>query len=137
MPHEGEIDTIRWLLDGDPAIRWQAIRDLTDETAGVVERERSRIASEGWGKTLLDRRAPQGWWNANDRGWMITMDALALLREMGLNPASDEARRAVARVKSNLRWESLGNRPYFEGETRRASTVRFLRSGATPGSAAI
>jgi hypothetical protein len=113
------IDTsvTRWLLAGDPAIRWQVMRDLTGEPAGVVALERSRVAHEGWGKALLDRQASEGWWNANDPGWMITMDALALLREMGLDPSSDEARRAIERVKANLRWESLGNRPYFDGET--------------------
>ncbi|MGB6520525.1 MAG: hypothetical protein WBE83_02000, partial [Candidatus Cybelea sp.] len=126
------VDTsvIRWLLEGDPAIRWQVLRDLTDEPAGVVERERSRVANEGWGKALLDRQAPKGSWNANDRGWMITMDALALLREMGLDPSSDSARRAVARVKANLRWESLGNRPYFEGETEACINGAILAFGS-------
>jgi hypothetical protein len=120
----------RWLLDGDPAIRWQVMRDLAGEPAGVVARERSRVASEGWGRALLDRQAPQGWWNSNDRGWMITMDALALLREMGLDPSSDEARRAVARVKANLRWESLGNRPYFDGETEACINGAILAFGS-------
>jgi hypothetical protein len=127
----------RWLLDGDPAIRWQTLRDLTGDRAEVAARERSRVASEGWGRALLDRQAPQGWWNSNDRGWMITMDALALLREMGLDPSSDEARRAVARVKANLRWESLGNRPYFDGETEACINGAILAFGATSANAAI
>ena len=120
----------RWLLAGDPAIRWQTMRDLTGEPAEAVARERSRVASEGWGRALLDRQAPQGWWNSNDRGWMITMDALALLREMGLDPSSDEARRAVARVKANLRWESLGDRPYFDGETEACINGAILAFGS-------
>ncbi|MFY9861558.1 MAG: hypothetical protein WA668_01820 [Candidatus Cybelea sp.] len=125
-----DTNVARWLLDGDPAIRWQTMRDLTSEPAEVVARERSRVASEGWGRALLDRQAPQGWWNSNDRGWMITMDALALLREMGLDPSSDEARRAVARVKANLRWESLGNRPYFDGETEACINGAILAFGS-------
>jgi hypothetical protein len=60
----------------------------------------------------------------------ITMDALALLREMGLDPSSDEARLAVARVKANLRWESLGDRPYFDGETEACINGAILAFGS-------
>ncbi|HEX3368300.1 MAG TPA: hypothetical protein VHS56_01885 [Candidatus Cybelea sp.] len=125
-----ETDVVQWLLDGDPAIRWQVMRDLRDEPGEVVARERSRVANEGRGKALLDRQAPEGWWNADDRGWMITMDACALLREMGLDPSSDAARRAVARVKANLRWKSLGNRPYFDGETEACINGAILAFGS-------
>ncbi len=59
-----EASAIQWLLEGDPAIRWQVLSDLTDEPADVVARERSRVANEGWGKALLDRQAPEGGWNA-------------------------------------------------------------------------
>lgn len=58
------------------------------------------------------------------------MDALALLREMGLDPASDGARRAVARVKANLRWESLGSRRYFDGETEACINGAILAFGS-------
>ncbi len=121
----------RWLLGGDPAIRWQVMQDLVHEPANVIASERSRIAREGWGRALLARQAPQGWWGGrNDRGWMITMDALALLREMGLDPSSEEARRAIARVKAHLRWETLGNRPYFEGETEPCINGAILAFGS-------
>ena len=40
---------IRWLLDSDPSIRWQVMRDLTDEPADVVAAERAKVATEGWG----------------------------------------------------------------------------------------
>jgi hypothetical protein len=53
---------VEWLLDSDPAIRWQVMRDLTDEPDDVVAAERSRVASEGWGARLLDRQAPDGQW---------------------------------------------------------------------------
>jgi hypothetical protein len=126
-----EVSVVRWLLDGDPAIRWQVMRDLTLESDDVAQMERSRVAREGWGRALLDRQAPHGWWSsADEEGWMITMDALALLREMGLDPASDEARRAIARVKTHLKWKSLGNRPYFDGETEPCINGAILAFGS-------
>lgn len=126
-----EASVTRWLLGGDPAIRWQCMRDLTDEPHDVIAFERSRVASEGWGRALLDRQAPEGWWGGpSDRGWMTTMDALALVREMGLNPSSVEARSAIARVKSHLTWEMLGNRPYFDGETEPCINGAILAFGS-------
>jgi hypothetical protein len=120
-----------WLLQGDPAIRWQVMRDLTDAPAGEISKERSRVAHEGWGGALLDRQAPQGWWSGpNEEGWMISMDALALLRELGLDPASDRARTAIERVKANLIFASLGNRPYFEGETEACINGAILAFGS-------
>ena len=35
---------IPWLLDGDPAIRWQALRDLIGTAEGTIERERRKVA---------------------------------------------------------------------------------------------
>lgn len=125
-----EASLTRWLLDGDPSIRWQTMRDLTMERPDVIAVERSRIGSEGWGRTLLDRQAPQGWWTFPDEGWMITMDALALLREMGLDPSSGEARDAITRVQSNLKWERLDNRPYFDGETEACINGAILAFGS-------
>lgn len=126
-----EASVTRWLLDGDPAIRWQVMRDLIPERDDVVSRERGRVAREGWGRALLARQAPQGWWgSADEEGWMITMDALALLREMGVDPSSDEARSAVSRVKMHLTWKTLGNRPYFDGETEPCINGAILAFGS-------
>jgi hypothetical protein len=61
---------------------------------------------------------------------MITMDALALLREMGLDPSSDAAQSATAPVKANLRCESLGNRPYLDGETEACINRAILAFGS-------
>jgi hypothetical protein len=129
-PPVSEASVTRWLLDGDHAIRWQVMRDLTHEPDDVVAVERSRVANGGWGRSLLDRQAPEGWWNADDRGWMITMDALALLREMGVDPSGDAAARAISRVKANLRWAALGNRPYFDGETEPCINGAILAFGS-------
>lgn len=38
---------IHWLLDSDPSIRWQVLRDLMGVSYEVVVAERSRVASEG------------------------------------------------------------------------------------------
>ena len=53
---------IDWLLDSDPSIRWQVMRDLTHEPADVIAAERSRVATEGWGARLLALQAPDGRW---------------------------------------------------------------------------
>ena len=56
------MDVLSWLLDSDPAIRWQALRDLTDAPADLQRAERARIAHEGWGARLLALRDPDGMW---------------------------------------------------------------------------
>jgi hypothetical protein len=53
---------IRWLLDSDPSIRWQVMRDLTDAPAEEVAAERARMATEGAGARLLALQAPDGRW---------------------------------------------------------------------------
>ena len=44
---------IEWLLEGDPAIRWQVMRDLLDEPSEVWEEERLRTLEQGWVAELL------------------------------------------------------------------------------------
>ncbi len=56
------MDVLSWLLDSDPAIRWQVLRDLTDAPADEVASERARVAREGWGARLLDQRDQDGLW---------------------------------------------------------------------------
>ena len=127
---------IKWLLSLDPAIRWQALRDLAHESEAIVAAERARVATEGWGAQLLALQAPGGHWGgAKDEGWMTTVDALALLKELGLPPACDAARRAVARVQDHLTWHRLDGRPFFEGETEPCINGRILAAGAYFGTA--
>lgn len=180
-----------WLLDSDPSIRWQVIRDLTDERPEAVAAERVKVAAVGWGARLLALQGPEGQWGrdvlpassddsgeglpdvatrrlfrelhgvsldelagylevdsatistwesgepdpADDRvdkyrgvltwmrnaigtynpAWTSTTFTLLLLRDMGLDPASDQARRAVALVRDNSRWDHDGQR-FFDGE---------------------
>lgn len=125
-----------WLLDADPAIRWQVMQDLIGEPQATVSAERARIATEGWGARLLALQGEDGqWaggthfpatfsWSNAERGpdgrllsqpWTATSWSLALLRLLGIDPESPEARHAVRRVRENSRWEHAGQ-PFFEGE---------------------
>lgn len=54
-----------WLLDSDPAIRWQTLRDLLDAPPDVVAAERARVATEGWGARLLDEQGDDGLWDGS------------------------------------------------------------------------
>lgn len=114
---------IDWLLDSDPSIRWQVMRDLTDAPAEEVAAERARVATEGLGAQLLALQAADGRWGgaAWNRGWDSTMHVLMLLREMGLDPTCDEARRAVGLVRDRVTWRGCGppecdGNAFFDGE---------------------
>ncbi|HXM54611.1 MAG TPA: hypothetical protein VOB72_04415 [Candidatus Dormibacteraeota bacterium] len=147
------MDVLAWLLDSDPAIRWQVMRDLTDAPEHAVAGERARVATEGWGARLLSLQGPDGhwsrdaptfpsaaaadWWRSlppESRGtlfpaWTSTTWSLHLLRDFGIDPASAEARRAVARVREHCRWEHDGE-PYFEGEVEPCINGRTVAIGA-------
>src|SRR5678815_4285801 len=110
---------VDWLLDADPSIRWQVMRDLTDSPAEVVAAERSRVASEGWGSRLLDQQRPDGQWGDGDTTplWWSNMYTLLFLRDLGLDPTSARATRAIELVRSNVTWgPEFGHSPFFEGE---------------------
>src|SRR5579871_1831773 len=95
---------IEWLLDSDPSIRWQVMRDLIGSPAEAVAAERARVAIEGTGARLLSLQAADGRWGgvAWNRGWNSTMHVLMLLRELGLDPASEQARRATDLVRDHV-----------------------------------
>lgn len=101
---------IDWLLDSDPSIRWQVMRDLVDAPPDEVAAERARIATEGTGAQLLALQGANGCWGgaAWNGGWDSTMHVLMLLRDMGLDPASSEARRAVSLVRERVTWKGCG-----------------------------
>jgi len=179
-----------WLLDSDPSIRWQVMRDLTGDPAETYSAERSRIATEGWGAQLLSYPNERGQWGTNlipasarpsdgslpdvatrkllrelhrvalddlagylgveaetlaawEEGrddpederfsryegfiewswnlgtynpkWISTTYTLLLLRDMGLDPASEQARQAIALVRDNSKWDHDGQ-AFFDGE---------------------
>jgi hypothetical protein len=114
---------IEWLLDSDPSIRWQTLRDLTDAPGEQVAAERARVATEGVGARLLALQGADGRWGgaAWNRGWNSTMHVLMLLRDFGLDPASDQARHAVGLVRDGVTWKGCGpqecdDNPFFAGE---------------------
>lgn len=120
-PPKLQQSVIEWLLDSDPSIRWQVMRDLTDTSADEVAAERARVATEGWGAQLLALQGADGSWSgvAWNRGWNSTMHVLMLLRDMGLDPASQQARHAVNLVRDHVIWQGWGGdkgNPFFVGE---------------------
>ena len=121
------MDLTAWLLESDPALRWQVLRDLADAPPEQVRAERELVATHGWGARLLALQGADGQWGGgtywpdhdddpHGQPWTATTYSLLLLRDFGLNPASREARRAVSLVREKSRWEE-GNQPFFEGET--------------------
>lgn len=60
MQLNADSEVIAWLLEGDPAIRWQVMRDLLDGSPADNEAERQRTLAEGWGQACLDRQTT-GW----------------------------------------------------------------------------
>ena len=134
---KSKTSVIQWLLDSDPSIRWQVMRDLTDAPADEIVAERARVATEGAGARLLALQAPDGRWGgaAWNRGWDSTMHVLSLLREMGLDPASDEARRAVGLVRDRVTWRGCGppeadNNTFFAGEVEPCINGQVAAAGA-------
>jgi len=81
------MNALEWLLDADPAIRWQALRDLTEAAADEVAMERARVATEGWGARLLALRREDGLWDTGspETEW-VSLLALLALRDMGIDP---------------------------------------------------
>jgi len=111
------MDVLDWLLDSDPAIRWQVLRDLADAPADAVAAERAKVATEGWGARLLELQGADGQWGGSTyaKEWTSTAWTLSLLRDLGVDPASVLARRAVSLVREHSRWEHEGE-PFFSGE---------------------
>jgi hypothetical protein len=95
---EGNIENemIPWLLKGDPAIRWQALRDLVGAEESAIAAERERISQEGWGARLLALQEPSGRWGGGlySPKWTSTHYTLILLRRMGLAPGHPGAIKA-------------------------------------------
>jgi hypothetical protein len=130
MGTPGEI--IDWLLKGDPAIRWQALAQFSGAPAGEVAAERARVAREGWGAALLSRQRADGSWGegeAEDRGWMITIRTLTLLKDMGADAQDPAVRAAMAGVKP-LRFAWHDNRLFLDGESEACLNGRILGIGA-------
>jgi hypothetical protein len=135
------MSVIDWLLDGDPAIRWQVLRDLANASTDDVAAERARVENDGWGARLLALEGTDGLWDGGacfpasytggepGQPWTATMHTLQTLQLFGLDPASESARRAIALVAENGRWEHAGQR-YFDGEVEPCINGRTIETGA-------
>ncbi|MEP6469707.1 MAG: hypothetical protein ABJC24_08040 [Chloroflexota bacterium] len=131
------VNVIDWLLDSDPSVRWQVLQDLADAPAPDVARERSRVATDGWGAELLARQTADGRFGGDtaipkwtsSREWHCLM-TLTWLRDMGLDPQSAEARRAVALVRDNVTWHWWDDNPFFVGEVEPCINGRVAAIGA-------
>jgi hypothetical protein len=134
---------LNWLLDSDPAIRWQVLRDLVHAPAELVAVERARIANEGWGARLLallgedgqwaggacfPARGFDGWEGTQGQPWISTLPTLQLLHDFGVDPCCDRLRQAVELVRDNCRWEHAGQ-PFFSGEVEPCINGRTVTLG--------
>ncbi len=135
---------MEWLVDSDPAVRWQVQRDLLDAPGDVWGVERARVATEGWGAELLAREDADGQWDGgaffpadfteqewHDSGqpWTATAWVFTQLREFGLDPDSEPARRAVRLAGENSRWEA-DDSPLWHGEVEECINGRTLADGS-------
>jgi hypothetical protein len=131
-----------WLVDSDPALRWQALRDLGGAPPDLVAAERTHVATEGWGAQLLALRDDDGQWAggacfpADFRGdfsqgqpWTSTLPTLTLLREFGIDPGAKPVRETVELVRESCHWEHAGQ-PFFAGEVEPCINGRTVAIGA-------
>ena len=144
-PRQGvDQEVLDWLLDGDPAIRWQTMRDLQPDTpSATIARERSRVATDGWGARILALQGADGSWaggacfpqgeHAHNLGegqpWIATLFSLALLQAFGIDPSTPAVRSALQQVHDNVNWEH-GDEAYFDGEVEECINGRTLSQGA-------
>ncbi|MEO6654331.1 MAG: squalene cyclase [Ilumatobacteraceae bacterium] len=137
-------DVVEWLLDSDPSIRWQVMRDLTETPETEWRAERSKVETHGWGAQLLALEDDDGQWAGGafapadfdwsrwaelGQPWTATTYALTQLREFGLDPSSDRARQMVELVGKNSRWEHDGQR-FWDGEVEECINGRTVADGA-------
>ncbi|MGI8823804.1 MAG: hypothetical protein ACR2JP_10975 [Acidimicrobiia bacterium] len=125
------MNVIDWLLNSDPSIRWQVLRDLTDASPDEVAAERARVAGDGWGAQLLAAQGADGNWHggAYFPEWTSVTPTLQLMRQFGIDPTDDEVRRAIALVRENSRWEHESE-PYFQGEVEPCINGQAVAIGA-------
>ncbi|HET7831292.1 MAG TPA: hypothetical protein VFL03_17180 [Candidatus Limnocylindrales bacterium] len=139
LGQDGVMNVNEWLLDGDPAIAWQVMRDLQDEPSDVVAAERAEVATEGWGERLLALQQLDGLWDG--KAWSNdhtdTFHVLELLRRFGLDPVSAEARRAVGLVREHVTWGAghefdvpWGGNGLFDGEVEPCINGNVVATGA-------
>lgn len=82
-----------WLLESDPSIRWQVMKDILLYDEKIYNGEKEKISENGWGSSLLKLQDNQGLWNKSlyNGKWLSTTYTLQLLKIFGLNPANKQA----------------------------------------------
>jgi hypothetical protein len=129
------VDTVDWLLDSDPAISWQAMRDLTDASPAAVAAERGRVVREGIGAEILACQGSDGPWHRADApDWLPTLFTLLLLRSTGADPGDPVVESAVAHLEAGYQWdEEFRDKPFktfFDGEVEPCINGGVLALGA-------
>ena len=121
-----------WLLDSDPAIRWQAMRDLAAAPADAVAAERTRVAREGLSAEILAGQGADGAWHRSGApDWLPTLFTVQLLRATGIDPADPAVHSAIERLQAGFRWhEEFGAKPFFEGEVEPCINGGVLAAGS-------
>lgn len=135
---------VEWLLDSDPSIRWQVMRDLLDAPESQWSAERSKVETAGWGAFLLSCEDADGQWaggafipqdfDSNEwrsvgQPWTATTHVLSQLREFGVDPTSVRMKHAVGLIGANSRWDHDGQ-PFWEGEVEECINGRTVADGA-------
>src|SRR5215831_12801444 len=102
--------TVDWLLEGDPAIRWQTLRDLCGASERRVAAERRKVAVEGWGAQLLSHQDDDGRWAGGiyTPKWTSTTYTLLLLRDLGLESGNEPALRGCRILLDKGFWTDGG-----------------------------
>ncbi|HEX3396377.1 MAG TPA: hypothetical protein VHS76_06715 [Steroidobacteraceae bacterium] len=126
------MDTVDWLLDSEPAIRWQAMRDLAGATPSAVATERARVPHEGVAAEILACQGSDGSWHlAGKPDWLPTLFTMIFLRMTGVDRSDPAIDSAVARLEAGFRWaEEFGKKPFFEGEVEPCINGGTLALGA-------
>jgi hypothetical protein len=137
-------ETIDWLLDSDPSIRWQVMSDLLGSPESEWWAERVKVETVGWGAQLLSLEDDDGQWAGGaflprdfeareweeiGQPWTATTYSLTQLREFGLDPSSDVANRMVELIGANSRWDE-GDQSFWEGEVEECINGRTVADGA-------
>ena len=139
---------IRWMLDTDPALRWQVERDLLEEPEAVWQATRARVATEGMGAELLAHQDPDGQWaggayfpgdfdwhgpeaaDGAGQPWTASTWTLNTLREWGLDGAALDG--TAEKLAANSTWE-YDDLPYWGGEVDACINGFTLANGAWLG----
>lgn len=136
------MDTLEWLLNSDPALRWQGLRDLTDASAAEIAAERKRVVCEGIGAQILSLQQADGAWRRDSApAWLTTLFTMQLLHAAGIDPADAAVEAAMTRLETGVRWNNLvdrwelraaetGGNTFFEGETEPCINGGALAAGS-------